>query len=1216
MGSCLLQNYTAEEYKGDSQNWCIAQDNRGIMYFGNTSRILEFDGKSWNTFYNSKKSVVRSLAIDKSGIIYVGGSGEFGYLKANKSGKLQYINLSDSIKEEVIFQDVWKIIESETGIYFFTNNQIFKWYNDKIQVLKIKTTAFFGNKIKNQIYIVDRLRGIYKLVDTTAVLLENSATIVKKAGFVHILEGNEINTLFIVTSNNGLYTYNTETFEVIKIESKIEEYLIENTAYAATRIDSDLYAIGTAKGGILVIDANGKLIRIINKKRGLLTDCIYYIYADKDKNLWAGLQNGISRIDISYPISKFGDTQGIDDYVLDVEILNNTLIVASMNYSFFLPSYNLKLKSDNHEFKTFNNSGGIWDLFKFKNHLIGVGYNGIFEYKDTTVQNLSWKGDIIFCGKSTFKFPDYIFVGMKTGLAYVKTEEKSKNDLLKVDSLVRINQILEEIRYITCDTSGNLWISTKFDGIYYLKFNGNNVEDFELTLFNQKNGLSDLKSCKAELVNDEIKILTRKGIYKPIFPADKKENDSLTQFVHDNIFGKTFTTDSSEITEVFTLDKNRYMYYSDVSSGIIDISGDSVKIDSLFLKRLPSIARIQFNGENQFYICNSSALYIYDLTKFKNFKSEFQTFIRKVKINSDSVIFFGTFFNYTDNKYFVTENQTESFIPVFDYEFNSITIEFSSNCYEDAAKTEYSYFLENFDDSWSNWSTENKAVFTNIPEGKYIFKVKAKNVYGIETNLTEYTFTIKPPWYRTWWAYILWLLLLLVVVITLVKINTLRLELKNKKLEKIVEERTSQLRAINLEVTEKNEELLQQKEEILAQSEELHSQTEELQVINSELEKLSIVASETDNAVLIFDNNLNLEWVNNAFYRLYGYSLEEIQYKSIIELSSNDNINNIVDECVKFKKSISYEALVLTKAKIEIWIHTTITPIFDFDGSVSKLIAVESNIHELKLAQKELAIKNKLVTSSINYAVTIQNAILPLRKDIEPYFKYFIIYRAKDVVSGDFYWFSRTEIHGTEFFYAAVLDCTGHGVPGAFMSLIGNRLLNEIIIERKVYETNEILDALDKGIKKALRQNSSESIDGMDVAICKIEKQDNEKVKVIFSGAKQPLLYFSQKQNELTKIKGDIRRIGGFNLNPETIMFNVTEIILEKGDMIYLKSDGFEDQCDYSRKKFGKGKLKRMFSEIAVQSIEYQQNYLENELDKWQLEIDQRDDITIFGIKV
>ncbi|MBI4645324.1 MAG: tetratricopeptide repeat protein, partial [Bacteroidia bacterium] len=229
-----------------------------------------------------------------------------------------------------------------------------------------------------------------------------------------------------------------------------------------------------------------------------------------------------------------------------------------------------------------------------------------------------------------------------------------------------------------------------------------------------------------------------------------------------------------------------------------------------------------------------------------------------------------------------------------------------------------------------------------------------------------------------------------------------------------------------------------------------------LEEINHELEKLSIVASETDNSVIIADAKGNIEWINDGFTRLFGYTLEEFKKEkgtNIYEVSTNPNIREIISDCVRTKNSALYISL---------------TPILDNSGHLFKLVAIDSDVTKIKEAEEEIKQQKQAITDSIHYASRIQNALLPseeiLRQNVR---EYFIINLPRDIVSGDFYWLAKA----SDKLMIAVADCTGHGVPGAFMSILGIASLNEIVRKKQVSHPAQLLNDLRRHIIEAMQQH-------------------------------------------------------------------------------------------------------------------------------------------------
>ena len=265
---------------------------------------------------------------------------------------------------------------------------------------------------------------------------------------------------------------------------------------------------------------------------------------------------------------------------------------------------------------------------------------------------------------------------------------------------------------------------------------------------------------------------------------------------------------------------------------------------------------------------------------------------------------------------------------------------------------------------------------------------------------------------------------------------------------------------------------------------------------------------------------------------------------------------------------------------------------------------------ELKLAYSAIEENNKNMMDSINYAKLIQDAMLPEKAVLTNYFpNSLIIYRPKDIVSGDFYWF----VERDKKLFIAVADCTGHGVPGSLMSMIGYSLLNEIVNVKKVRRPSEILSHLNRGIRRTLKQDKTgnQRCDGMDIALCAI---DRDKHQIEFAGANRHLIFFRDK--ELEMVRGNKFGIGGLH-DESVIAFTNHNISYDFGDIIYMCTDGYADQFGGTK---GKRMMTRNMIKILEKSLSFgvgeQEQLLNHWLDKWQGNYEQTDDILLIGIQL
>jgi serine phosphatase RsbU (regulator of sigma subunit) len=274
-------------------------------------------------------------------------------------------------------------------------------------------------------------------------------------------------------------------------------------------------------------------------------------------------------------------------------------------------------------------------------------------------------------------------------------------------------------------------------------------------------------------------------------------------------------------------------------------------------------------------------------------------------------------------------------------------------------------------------------------------------------------------------------------------------------------------------------------------------------------------------------------------------------------------------------------------------------------------VLVIGNRKKIK-ANKKIEEQNKNIRSSINYAKRIQEAMLPRPEQFPNALKdSFIFFKPRDTVSGDFYWTSEIKNgHGHDVAFAAV-DCTGHGVPGAFMSMIGMKALNGLINRGKT-QTNLILDALDQEIRTALRQEVSGNNDGMDIALCIYR----EKEKILeYSGAKSPLIYI--QNYELIKVKGDTHSIGGRKKENAGFNFKKHSITIDKPTVLYLFSDGYKDQFGGKENtKFLSKKFNKLLLQIHELPMEQQINILDKAIEEWKGQGGQTDDILVMGFKL
>ena len=376
-------------------------------------------------------------------------------------------------------------------------------------------------------------------------------------------------------------------------------------------------------------------------------------------------------------------------------------------------------------------------------------------------------------------------------------------------------------------------------------------------------------------------------------------------------------------------------------------------------------------------------------------------------------------------------------------------------------------------------------------------------------------------------------------------------------------------------------------------------------------------------------NYLHTELIaENIITPLLTLYIEKLNYKKT---------NEIITEILKKKLSdkvalIFYKLLDIVYSKQKKYKKAYENSLFinkyssKLDKSIEKQVAKEKISKEkflkqyektelIKQKNQELSELNKKILDSIEYASLIQSSILPRNDELSQFIdKFFIIWKPRDIVGGDFYWFF--PIPNSKNYIISVIDCTGHGVPGAFMSMTANSILNNIVREKRIYEPDKILILLHKEIRYTLRQQSKESQqDGMDMSLCYIDVNLQE---IHFSGAMQFLFLIRSNQYEIERIRGNRFSIGGRQKEEERI-FTKHIIQYNSGDSIYLLSDGLADQkvrIDGKETKFKIRRVREMILKYNPLPMKEQKMKIEEELAELQGNIEQRDDIMVLGVKL
>ncbi len=790
-GCKYLKNYSFIEYDHQPQNWGIAQDQKGLIYLANNGGVLIFDGTSWRLIYVPNYTV-RSLAVDMNGTVYIGGINEIGYLAPDLKGSLQYVSLLDHIDDDhKNFSNVYRTHAAKQGIYFCTSNSLFHWYSGKIKVWKKKSfrASFI---IAGDFYVQQEGVGLMQDVNGSLQLIPAGETFAKERIWMMVPFDTDKNSrIFLIgTRSKGFYLYNGITAEPFSTGPEVDDYLKKNLLYTGIRLSCGDFALGTLHGGLVIMDSQGGLKYIFDKTSGLQDENVRYVFEDFQGNLWLALNKGISKIEYRSPFLHYDDRSALPGMVLSVIRHHRDLYVGTSEGLFVLRSQQ----------KIFHSIQGIrsscWNLLSLEHALLAATSDGLFQVGtkiDGAQKILKEKS---FALLPSGVYPGVIWCGTSKGLTPLV---RKKGQWEKGQ---RLNTIAQDIRCIAEDKNGHLWLVTSAGSV----LKGDFQTDINHPLVNRFEKPQDSPGgvfYYAARAAGHVIFATDRGLYR--FDEEKQA------FMPDLTLGEPFAG-SEAANPVFRIveDKNGNIWFHSASRNYQAIpgSGGSYRIYAKPFRRIPFF---QVNtiypdpdGKNVWF-GSIEGLIRYDKRVKKNYQHEFNPLVRRVLANGKLL------FDGCKNK---TGKASKDLFPVIEYKDRNLHFEFAAPSFEAETETQYQCFLAGYDDDWSSWSKDSKRDYTNLNAGLYTFRVQARNVYEDLSNEAVFKFKVLSPWYKTWWAYLVYGIGFLSLMFLVVKWRSSRLEYEKQKLEHTIKERTR-------EINEKNDQLEKQTLQLLGQSEKL-----------------------------------------------------------------------------------------------------------------------------------------------------------------------------------------------------------------------------------------------------------------------------------------------------------------------------------------------------------------------------------------------------------
>ena len=1051
------QYFSQNDFKSGAQIWSGAQDDAGSIFFGNNDGLLMFNGVTWklvncDSIHSGSKAVqavhktkVTKVFNSRSGKVFVGRKDNFGEIQYSKKGETVYHPLFISKNENELGQ-VWNIFEFGKNVYFIGEKKVFQYDGKKLKTVKIPGVGNFACKTAGR--IEDGILLVYRNDDpninerkyvyyNTKTGESSLVSLPSNISYLSISGSHKIDNVWHIFNLNGeVYRVKVKNGKLSWLKNAAGFEILQDKIVNSAKYHKGYLYMATEEG-VMILDKQGKLIRKFNLLDGMENLIVYDVFHDLEDNLWMCQDNGIHFFETSSPITYYDKSSGLIDFISRFNVIDQKayLATASDIWAPVVEDHRRNFKS----LMILNQQVFDMNTYEtgFGRKTIAIGFNGVFEVDVKSGRSERISEEYAWITHQNPLNKNEIFVGLETGLGkltitaggweYESLVPDLNGDIISLTTLngklvfgaankgIFVYDIqsgkYEKVKspggknintqYVVEQFQGRVYVGME-TGMYYLS------EDFKK--------LIPFQEIKGKFIGD-----SHLQIHRIINHDDKK----LWVMVHREKSDKEFEHGWLEV-------KNGKWQWTSWPFEQISLNKDPLAFD---------IAKV---SGKEIWFCAGSSIFSYNPEAIRNFRTKFTVSFDELIVNKVLKVY---------------DPLHAGPLGQLDYSNNSMQFVFHANSYMGMKQMKYRYRLDDYMDDWSEWSELNFADFKKLGEGTYTLKVQAKNIYGFESEVLEFSFTILPPWYRTWWAFTIYAITFFILIYITIRLSIQRVKNQNIRLEAIVKERTS-------EIAQQN--------------------------------------------------------------------------------------------------------------------------------------------HQLELQKEEIQQKTQDIVDSIVYAKRIQETILPSERLDRMFDEYFVFYRPKDIVSGDFYWARQK---GNLAIFSAI-DCTGHGVPGALVSIVGNASLLRCVNEHRLTEPSDILNMhREIVVKSFVSKGNTDVKDGMDMSLCVL---DQESLIMKYSGANNDCVIIRNK--EIIELKPDKQPIGQFS---HATPFTQHEIQLEPGDCIYQFTDGYVDQFGGEKgKKLKSRPFKEMLVEISHLSMKEQEKKVSEFFYNWKGEFEQVDDVCVFGVKI
>ena len=742
VGRFFMQSFAPEDYGAHVQNWAVVQDDRGFVYVANGDGVLEFDGVSWRLIETANRSVARSLAVGPGGRVFVGAVGEMGFLAPDSSGRLRYVTLVPHIPEEDRgFSDVWGTHALSDGVYFQSRERLFRWRGGKIDVWRPEREFLNGLAVHDVFYVTDRTGELFYVNQDKLRLAPGGAMFAGERIFGLVPHGED--AFLAVTRRKGLVR--CRRGDVLEREActaygpALTEMLTRLEPYCAVLLSGEILAVGTRRGGLVLIDRDARLIRVLDETSGLRSKTVWFANVDRQGGLWLALDDGLARVEVTTSASFFDKTTELPGIVTDVERHRGRLYVTSRGVYVLNPAAGTVPRF----VPVPGVNGSCWSLVSTAEGLLAGCTKGVY---NVDLKQRIWElpRDIAFSIHRSRHDRTQLYLGLQSGLARLTLDAGAWRD----DG--RFEMVRGEVRSIAEDDQGRFWLGTTTHGVLQLEAGASPTDAGAVRQFGVDDGLP-VDWLDTTLVAGQVRVLSSRADSPLRFDAETGSG----RFVPDD----TVAVPGSVVEAITEDDRGRLWIAAGRDSGVARPAAEGGYTHApTALRQIPNLRAFRIVAEpgGPVWVLGQRGLVRLGTESSLESNAGYPVWLRRVSAVDGSTLYDGPHGRLAQ-------------APIWSYENNALRFAFAAPRFSTPELTRYRTRLDGYDEGWSAWSLETYKDYTFLWEGRYVFRVEARDVYGVVSREDRFAFRILPPWYRTFWAYGLYGLALAAMVLTFVR---------------------------------------------------------------------------------------------------------------------------------------------------------------------------------------------------------------------------------------------------------------------------------------------------------------------------------------------------------------------------------------------------------------------------------------------------------------